>query len=376
MSSEIVKIKKNFNITLSSRITNCLDPDFICVPFSRNDKLLVKEKDYIYKNQEVMSSDGIDIFSSISGVMVGIRKLDEKEYIVIKNDYKEKTERIKGIKKSFKNINKDYVIRFIRKYGSKKVNNILEDLLKEGYSSLIVNGVDSEPYVASKMFLTNKYIDEILEVIDLLNEIFIFDNSLLLIKNKEKDLILRCYESIGTYPKIRLKLINEIYPFNNPEVIKKYLYSHKKSDSYVVDVEDIFELYEILKCNRPLTNKLITITGNGVINPKVICIKNYSPINEYLRDNFKLKQGAYYYIENGLIGGKRFNPDIYFVNDQTNAIFYNSIIQNDETKCINCGACANICPKGLNPKNFKENKNCIECNLCSYVCPAKINLRK
>ena len=60
----------------------------------------------------------------------------------------------------------------------------------------------------------------------------------------------------------------------------------------------------------------------------------------------------------------------------------------DETDCIRCGKCAQVCPMGLEPfligrlmrgQHIEELKStqvldCIECGCCAYTCPARIPL--
>ena len=60
----------------------------------------------------------------------------------------------------------------------------------------------------------------------------------------------------------------------------------------------------------------------------------------------------------------------------------------EESACIKCGACANTCPLGLDPKAFvqalRTNDDealvtlkahlCMECGCCAYMCPAKRQL--
>ncbi|MCR5823578.1 MAG: 4Fe-4S dicluster domain-containing protein, partial [Lachnospiraceae bacterium] len=57
----------------------------------------------------------------------------------------------------------------------------------------------------------------------------------------------------------------------------------------------------------------------------------------------------------------------------------------EESACINCGRCVDVCPSRLVPKtlsdhaaNFNEEEfakghglECVECGCCSYICPAK-----
>ncbi len=65
-------------------------------------------------------------------------------------------------------------------------------------------------------------------------------------------------------------------------------------------------------------------------------------------------------------------------------------LPDQETACIHCGLCADVCPKDLIPQQlllFKDSvstinpiietlglSDCIECKLCDRVCPANINL--
>ena len=55
----------------------------------------------------------------------------------------------------------------------------------------------------------------------------------------------------------------------------------------------------------------------------------------------------------------------------------------ESLSCLKCGACHDICPKGLypnlfsDPVYFEQKKNiCLKCGLCSYICPVYINFNK
>lgn len=65
-----------------------------------------------------------------------------------------------------------------------------------------------------------------------------------------------------------------------------------------------------------------------------------------------------------------------------------SVFDPEQTACIRCGRCAEVCPQGLEPfaitgfvrrGEYQEAKkihvlDCIECGSCSYICPARVPL--
>ena len=47
----------------------------------------------------------------------------------------------------------------------------------------------------------------------------------------------------------------------------------------------------------------------------------------------------------------------------------------DQTKCIKCGTCKNICPMGVyewkDDKMTPDNSKCVSCGLCINMCPVE-----
>ena len=46
-------------------------------------------------------------------------------------------------------------------------------------------------------------------------------------------------------------------------------------------------------------------------------------------------------------------------------------ISHDESLCVNCGACAKVCPMGIDPVKEVGKQECITCGDCLKVCPKK-----
>ncbi len=368
-------VKIDYSIKVSSRVLDCLNPDCICIPIDRDTRIIAKDKEYIYKNTLVAEDKNGKIFSSISGNCLGIKEIIGRNYLVIKNDYKEKILKNTGNKSDISKYSKEKVIELVDDLANNDLIKITKDELNTGtVNTLIINGMDKEPYSVSNIFLLKKYLDEELETIDAISEIFGIDETFLVIKNNDKDLINDLIDHIGTYPSIKLKIISDIYPIKHPSLIAKTVINIKRNDYIVIDVKDIYTYYEILKKKKPKTESLVTITGNGIEDPKVINIKLYSPIKPFIEEHFKLKKGDYHYIENGLISGKEVDITSYIINPETEMLLYSEIVSHKNNKCINCGACMEVCPMKLNPSKKDDKNLCIRCNLCSYVCPSHINL--
>ena len=106
-----VQIKKDDNILLSPITKNKLDVDYVYFPYQKDIKLKVKLDEYIFLEQNIFDNKDIPVYSSISGVVKGSKKLIDANNkiintIVIENDFKEKKLNKKGIKRNISNYTK------------------------------------------------------------------------------------------------------------------------------------------------------------------------------------------------------------------------------------------------------------------------------
>ena len=157
-----------------------------------------------------------------------------------------------------------------------------------------------------------------------------------------------------------------------------------ENDTAVIKASSFYHLSNFLKRGRLKTDKLITISGDNVKTPSIIKIKIGTPVNKILKI-IKEKKGESVYFGNGLMSGKEVSINNLVVTEELSSII---IMKKEniemsckkEGKCINCGACIDICPVGINPILFKNENyyqkckdKCLKCGLCSYICPVYIN---
>ena len=362
----------------SIKITNFLTSDYIYLPYNNGMKLDKKDSVYVYKDELLLTDNNKKIYSTVSGKILGLSNVNNKKYIVIENDCKDKEQHKKGTK------------RFINKYTKEELTELMNtyqviDNYDEKSKVLIINGIDE--YIDEITYNTLLKIKtiEILDTIDALIEIMNIKKCFLAVSNKDIECINILVNNIGTYPKIDLKLFTPNHTIGKKEILVDRLtnYKNKNYNIQYLNLIDILNIYNVLKKQRPATTTYLTLTGNLINDTKVLKVNIGTNICDILNE-YKITNKDNI-IVNGLLNGIHIKDPNFIIDKNVRSIFINTIEKYTEKKCINCGICTNVCPVGINPKYMyfnKDNKSeyykkkCINCGLCSYNCPSKINLNK
>ena len=266
----LIKLEKDKSISPPTTITYFLNPDYVYIPVKN---IIVKENELVYKWQMVSEN----IYSPVSGKVLGIKKcnvLNKKQNtLVIENDFREmnKEKDKKKIKLNIPNLLKliEENPRLFNKLKSSKT-----------FDTIIVSNINDNPYVYNKIFLLKENIDDILELIESLSIIYKSDNNLLIIKNNEAFIIDECLKVIGTYPKIKLTLVNDEYLLENERYLTEKL--SLKNNCLYLTVEDILEINDLLKANIS-TTMIITVSGNAIF--ALIIIMPWNSTSPLLKKN-------------------------------------------------------------------------------------------
>jgi electron transport complex protein RnfC len=153
----------------------------------------------------------------------------------------------------------------------------------------------------------------------------------------------------------------------------------------VNNVGTAFATYEAVKYRRPLIERVLTVTGEGVENPKNFLALVGTPIKELL-DICGMKPGANKIVLGGpMMGLAQYTTDLVVIKGTSGVLVLEGRAVGPHGPCIRCGRCVEACPMHLVPSRLSvllESKNvalakannlldCIECGACTYVCPAK-----
>lgn len=406
-----VTIKMDDKIKVKKEMLEFIKPQKIYIPLENKSgikyKKLVNVGDYVFKGQVVAINESIDfpIHSSVSGYVVEneyneLNTGKKVECIAIENDFKEKYKDKLGSIKEISNYSKEEFIELLKSseitgLGGSDFPTFLKYNTDSKINYLLVNGVECEPYISCDKVVMSKYMEKILEAVDAILEIMKIKKAYIVVKssNIESQKVINKY--INTYPNIKLALMPDMYPAGwERNVVEVVL--HKKYDKYPVEVgaivsnvSTIYAIYEMLKYNTPLTERIITITGTGIRKPSNIKVKIGTKLSEIIEniEGYKdIKKPIF--IAGGPMMGSSLPNDNLIVTKDLNCVLVIDDIELTNYPCIKCGKCTNVCPVHLlpvmimnnigNEKKLKElmPQKCIECGLCSYICPSKIEVRE
>ena len=155
----------------------------------------------------------------------------------------------------------------------------------------------------------------------------------------------------------------------------------------VHNVGTIFAIYQAIQHNRPLTERVVTVTGKNLENASNYWVKIGRPIKDLVNEVGGLPEGTRKIVNGGPMMGQAIKNLDVPVTKGTSGILVipeGEASRGEVKNCIRCSDCVTVCPMGLEPhllmnlseKGLYERANnediltCIECGSCSYVCPS------
>jgi electron transport complex protein RnfC len=260
---------------------------------------------------------------------------------------------------------------------------------------LIINGVECEPYLTCDHALMLEKGGEIMVGIQLLMKALNVGKAHIGIENNKEDAIKLFRHLASAYDGITVHALKVKYPQGGEkQLIKAIIDREVPSGGLPVDigavafnVGTVFAVYEAVQKNKPLIERIVTVTGNNVKQPANFRVRIGTPISALIEAVGGLPENTGKIIMGGPMMGKALaNTEAPVVKGTSGILIVpeedssRSIVQ----PCIRCARCLSVCPMGLEPyllmplskqNNFDRLEiehvmDCIECGSCSYTCPA------
>lgn len=258
--------------------------------------------------------------------------------------------------------------------------------------TLIVNAAECEPYLTSDYRLMIEKTREIILGVELAARCLGVKEIYLAVEDNKPEAI-KEFKLHG--PKLLIKVLPSKYPQGGEKQLIKNVLGKEVPrgklpfDAGVVvhNVATVFAIYEAVYLNKPLYERVVTVTGSVLANPKNLLVRLGTPIKELIAFCGPLAEEPAKIIMGGpMMGISQFSDEVPIIKSSGGVLLFNEKEARvlEEEFCIRCGACVRECPVGLMPCliNLASEKalwpqakdygasDCIECGLCSYVCPA------
>ncbi len=261
---------------------------------------------------------------------------------------------------------------------------------------LILNAVECEPYLTADHQLMMEKGNEIMVGTQILMKALNVDKAIIGIENNKKDAIQHLSQLASSYPGISIEPLKVQYPQGGEKqlidaCIKRQIPSGKlpiEVGAVVQNVGTTVAVYDAVQKNKPLFERVVTVTGKSVSKPSNFLTRIGTSINSLIEAAGGLPEDTGKIVGGGPMMGKALTTTEVPVTKGSSGVL---IIKNEEANrkkmqnCIKCGKCISACAMGLEPyllmtvsqkgvwDRAEQEKimDCIECGSCSFTCPSQ-----
>ena len=260
---------------------------------------------------------------------------------------------------------------------------------------LIVNGVECEPFLTADHQLMLEHAEEIMVGVFILMKAIRVNKAFVGIENNKPDAIRLMKKVAAAYAGIEIVPLQMKYPQGGEKQLIEAIMGRQvpagalpvSVGAVVQNVSTVFAVYQAVQKNKPLFERVVTVTGDGLSNPSNLCVRMGTPVRQLVETCGGVPEDTCKVICGGPMMGKALvNLDVP-VSKGTSGIL---LMGGQEARrsavqpCIRCAKCVAVCPMGLEPYwlatvsahgDFEraENENilsCIECGSCQFTCPS------
>lgn len=265
---------------------------------------------------------------------------------------------------------------------------------------VIINAVECEPYLTADHRLMLEKADEILVGVALIMKAVGVTKGFIAIENNKPDAIRLMTEKAAAYPEIEVVPLKVKYPQGGEKQLIQAVIGREVPappaipihvGAVVQNVGTAFAIYEAVMKNKPLIERVITVTGKSVKSPSNFLARIGTPMSTLIDACGGLPEDTGKVIGGGPMMGKALlNLDIPVCKGSSGLLIMNEkeARRGEEQPCIRCAKCVDACPMGLAPyllatssafRNWEKAEqnnivSCIECGSCQFTCPSNRQL--
>lgn len=382
---------------------------------------LVKKGDRVLAGQKIAEAGGFvsaPVYASVSGTVKAVepRRVvsgDMVMSIVVDNDGLFEEVEMVGHSEPEK-LSKEEIIHIVKEAGIVGMGGAgfptfikLSPKEPEKIDHVIINCAECEPYLTSDYRRMMEEPEKVVGGLKIILQLFDNAKGILAVEDNKPDCIKKLRELVRNEERIRVEALKTKYP-QGAERTLIYAVTGRQLDSsrlpadvgcVVNNVDTATAVYRAVTEGRPLIERIVTVTGDAVKEPRNFKVRIGMSYEELLETagGFKTDKdnGNVIQPEKIICGGPMMGVAMFELNVPTTktstallCLTKDEVSASEPGPCINCGRCVEVCPGRVVPskladyaERFDEDAflkangmECCECGCCSFVCPAKRQL--
>lgn len=264
--------------------------------------------------------------------------------------------------------------------------------------TLILNGVECEPFLTADHQLMLEEAQRIIDGINILRKILAVDTAIIGIEVNKPDAIEHLSKECAAH-NIQVQALKVQYPQGaEKQLIDACTGRQVPSGGLPMDCGVVVQnvgtcaaISDAIQLGRPLVERVASITGPGIKQPKNLLVAIGTPLQHLVDYCGGLNGDPAKIIMGGpMMGQTQLSLEVPAIRGTSGLLIFREedLPSKKAGPCIRCGRCISACPIHLQPTTIAayarlelideaEDYNaldCIECGCCTYICPATLPL--
>lgn len=373
--------------------------------------VLVKVGDQVKIGQLIAEADGYvsaNVHASVSGKVVAIKPHihpngNMVNSIIVENDFKEDYIKDFNDKKDIEKLLPQDIVNVVKDAGIVGMGGAtfpthVKLAPPSKIDTVIINGAECEPYITSDHRLMLEHPKCILTGIKAVMKAVGAENAFIGVESNKPDAIEKLTEIFAEDERVKVVAVKAKYPQGSEKQMINAVTGRQvpsgglPSDVGVVvlNIDTIWAIADAINKGLPLIYRIVTLSGDAVSQPKNYMVRIGTPVKDVIEaaGGF-LEEPAKILLGGPMMGNAIYNTEVPVLKG-TGAIIAlteREIRTTEPTVCVRCAKCVDACPMHLQPlmlraysikKDYAKLKDfhildCMECGACAYICPGRQN---
>lgn len=260
---------------------------------------------------------------------------------------------------------------------------------------ILVNAVECEPYLTTDHRLLLEKGEEMVVGLSLVMKATNATQGFIGIEANKKDAILHVQTICERYTGIKVVPLQMKYPQGGEKQLIDAITGRRVPSgklpvdvgAIVLNASTIFAIYEAVQKNKPLIERVLTVTGEALTQPGNYRVRIGSPMSLLAEVAGGVPENTAKLVAGGPMMGKALSSLNTPVTKGSGGLLMipsETAVRKPSRQCIRCGKCITACPMGLEPHLFMTLAefeawdqlekalimDCIECGCCTFSCPS------